>query len=151
MQLKSTVVLIHKRLQSLSFWLNRFRYIRKCTNATRRMYLGLFTIKMFSLFLIYFLYFCQSNSTIAHLSKKHNFFTILPYAVYKKKFFFRNICTSKRKSVILPSILMRRLQFYPPPEKGARGVLVSNCAHAEICAHTRQNKPWAAFYTPQRK
>ena len=48
------------------------------------------------------------------------FFTILLYAVYKKKFFFRNICIAEKKSVTLLSILMRRLQFYPP-RKGARG------------------------------
>jgi hypothetical protein len=77
-----------------------------------------------------------------HISTKTStLFTILPYAVYKKKFFFRNICIVERKSVILPSNLMRRLQFTPPPEKGVRGVLVSKCAHTEMCAHTRQNKP----------
>ena len=63
------------------------------------------------------------------------FFTILLYAVYKKKFFFRNICIAEKKSVTLLSILMRRLQFYPPPERARGGVLVSNCAYAEICAH----------------
>ena len=64
------------------------------------------------------------------------------YAVYKKKFFSRNICTTERKSVTLPSILMRRLQFYPPPKR-ARGVFWSKIAYTQgyaLMAHISRQK-----------
>ena len=67
MQLKSTVVLIHKRLQSLSFSLNRFRYIRKCTNATRGIYLGLFTIIFFLFFDLFLLFLLNKIRLIFEL------------------------------------------------------------------------------------
>ena len=58
-----------------------------------------FIFNLFSLFLFI------SKLITAHLNKTPTLFTILPYVVYKKKFFFRNICIVERKSVILQSQL----------------------------------------------
>lgn len=90
------------------------------------------------------------SRTKKHLNKTPTLFTILPYAVYKKKFFLRNICAIERKSVTLPSILTRRLQFTPPPKR-ARGAFWSQNAHTRRCALIRDKTSLEQHFTHTTK